>query len=69
MHKRQIEDWNLQKKEQGSCRSVLQTWLKPWLKPCPSNEELQSKDCPLEGPHTGRNWQGPSTTTLLSHWL
>ena len=65
MCERQIEECNLQKKEQGSCWSAVQTWLKP----CPSNEELQSKDCPLEGPHTGRNWQGPSTTTLLSHWL
>lgn len=34
-----------------------------------TSAELQSKDCPLQGPHAGQKWLSLYTTLLLSHWL
>lgn len=47
------------------CWPVMQTWQSPRQ----LNGEPQTKDWPLEESLIGQKWPGPSSSTVLSHWL
>lgn len=39
-----------------------------WQSLSQSNDEFQSKDCPLE-PHIGQEWPCPNTPVILRRWV